>query len=508
MASRVVPLRLACGIVLALAQAVVAQEEEEDGKAELLAQFEEKLEALADDDEDAHEDLGKWCTANGLKDEAREVWEKLLAINGKSREARKALGYKLVQGKWLNEDEYRAFRGDIRIGGEWMSMKQYAKYLTTKQKVSDWDEMGPGGHRVDTVHFTVFTDEDEKLSKEIATAAEQWFVAFVELLNCRELPMPREIANIPTDGVDLADSVFLALAEDGGGMFKTSSNWRMTCWASGAVRVFLPNEDELTLTSQSAFLFKGIDRQVRLVAKTMSAGGRIRLEVVRHQGQWWKERSKLFGRSGERGVVFLPIVCDVVVVWRGSRNREPIEGKELVQEIGYRLAPVLAYRFVPGNPAWPGQMIAELFLRGVPSKSGTISFSKIEKIAMGAAYGQVERDGVGRYLNDKKFMKVKAGDRRTGRNTATFPVLYSVGLYAEGQKSGAGGSESMLACLFRSIAEGNPPKEAIEIASGVDFNEFQTKFARWVKAKAGQRGRSTGSAGPSRGRRGPSRGRR
>lgn len=502
MARNVVSVWLAFVIVLVLAPVAATQEQAQDGegKAELLAQFEEKMEALAPGDEEAHEELGEWCVQSGLEDKARKVWEKLLAINDKNRAARKGLGYKLVKGKWLNEDEYHVFRGDIHIAGEWMSMRQYAKYLTTKQKVSDWDEMGPGGHRVDTVHFMVFTDDDEERSKEIATVAEQWFVTFVELLNCREAPMPREVANIPTDGVDLEDSVFLALAENGGGTFRTSSSWKMTCWPSGALRIFMPNEDELTLSSRAAFLFKGIDQQQRLVAKTMSADERIRLEVSRDQGRWWKERSKLFGTPGERGVILLPIICDVVVVWRDIGRRELLDDKELVQEMGYRLAPVFAHRFAPRNPDWPGQMIAELFLRGTPSKSGTISFNKVDKIAMGAAFGQAERDGVGGYLNDRKFMKVKAGDRRMGRDMANFPMLYAVGLYAEGQKSAAGGSESMLACFFRSVAEGNDTKQAIETAAGGDFDAFQQKVTRWAKQKSGQRGRSSSGRPGGRGR--------
>ena len=494
MARKAVSVWLGCMIVLVLALGVVAQEEEEgDGTADLLAEFEEKFEALAEGDEEAHEELGKWCLKNDLEDQARDVWEKLLAINDKNRAARTGLGYKLVQGKWLDADEYHAFRGDIRIGGEWMSMKQYARYLTTKQKVSDWDEVKAGGHRVDTVHFTVFTDADERESKEIATTAERWYVACVELLNCREMPMPRKIARIPEDGVDLEDSVFLELAKDGGGVFKTSSNWRMTCWASGTVRLFMPNEDELTLTPRSAFLFKGIDKRVRLVAKTMSADDRIRLEVVQDKVRWWKERSKRFGRPFGRGETYVPIVGKVAVVFRGrGRKKDPLKGKELAQEIGYRLAPALSFRFAPGNDSWSGQMIAELFLRGVPSKTGTVNFGKVDKIAMGQAYGLVDRDGVIAFLNDKKFAGAKAGNRRTSRGSASFPMLYAMGLYAEGQKSGVRSGESMLASFFRSLAEDNPPRQAIEIASGGDFDAFEKKFTKWVRAKSGQRGRRRG----------------
>ena len=146
-------------------------------KPSALDEYQKRLAQLNQDDADAHSKLGAWARANGLKLQARGHFEKAIALNPNHAAARQALGYRLVGGKWLNEDEEMRARGLVKHDGQWMAPEAAARL--------------------------------KALQAELAIARERRMAAETELLKARELakqapqpqpPLDMPIYNSPYDG--------------------------------------------------------------------------------------------------------------------------------------------------------------------------------------------------------------------------------------------------------------------------------------------------------------------
>ncbi len=86
-----------------------------------LDEYDERASRLAPDDLDGWRSLGRWASHQGLSAQSRQAYEKVVAIAPDDAEARQGLGYVLVDGRWLTEEEgYRA-RGYVQFDGEWMT---------------------------------------------------------------------------------------------------------------------------------------------------------------------------------------------------------------------------------------------------------------------------------------------------------------------------------------------------------------------------------------------------
>jgi len=86
-----------------------------------LDEFDARAARLGPEDVEGWKSLGVWAAAQGLSSQARQAYQKVLEVAPNDLEARDALGYVRVEGKWLTEEEgYRA-KGYVRYNGEWMT---------------------------------------------------------------------------------------------------------------------------------------------------------------------------------------------------------------------------------------------------------------------------------------------------------------------------------------------------------------------------------------------------
>lgn len=69
-------------------------------------------------------ELGDWAAQEGFPAQAREAYEKVIAIAPNDAGARKALGYESVDGKWLTQEESYRAKGYVKYDGEWMSASE------------------------------------------------------------------------------------------------------------------------------------------------------------------------------------------------------------------------------------------------------------------------------------------------------------------------------------------------------------------------------------------------
>jgi multidrug resistance efflux pump len=86
-----------------------------------LDEYDARAGKLASADSAGWRSLGEWAAKQGLSAQSRQAYQKVLASVPDDPEARQALGFVLVDGRWLTEeDSYRA-RGFVKHGGEWMT---------------------------------------------------------------------------------------------------------------------------------------------------------------------------------------------------------------------------------------------------------------------------------------------------------------------------------------------------------------------------------------------------
>ena len=68
--------------------------------------------------------LAEWASQNGLPMNAHDAYEKALANSPDNAEARQALGYTMLNRRWLTEDEAYQASGYVKYNGEWMTPAQ------------------------------------------------------------------------------------------------------------------------------------------------------------------------------------------------------------------------------------------------------------------------------------------------------------------------------------------------------------------------------------------------
>ena len=85
-----------------------------------LATFGERAERLQPSDRDGWLALGLWARDASLDTQARQCFERALALDPQSAIAQAGVGNVLLNGRWLNPDEAYRARGYVRFEGSWM----------------------------------------------------------------------------------------------------------------------------------------------------------------------------------------------------------------------------------------------------------------------------------------------------------------------------------------------------------------------------------------------------
>jgi len=106
-----------------------------DRKPSVMQEYAGRAATLQHDNAAGHYELGAWARQNGLETQARAHFQTVLANDPNHAGAREALGYRLVDGRWLTEaDEMRA-RGLVLYDGQWMTPDAAAKLKTLQAEL-------------------------------------------------------------------------------------------------------------------------------------------------------------------------------------------------------------------------------------------------------------------------------------------------------------------------------------------------------------------------------------
>ena len=82
--------------------------------------YDERAGRLARWDINGWRDLARWATQHGLDRQASQAYERILAFEPDDPEAQGALGYVLLDGNWVTQEEAYRARGFVKYDGEWM----------------------------------------------------------------------------------------------------------------------------------------------------------------------------------------------------------------------------------------------------------------------------------------------------------------------------------------------------------------------------------------------------
>ncbi|HUT33585.1 MAG TPA: hypothetical protein VNE39_08910 [Planctomycetota bacterium] len=93
-------------------------------KATPLDVYRETAAKVKEDDADGRYKLGLWCQDQKLFREARQEFEKAIALDPNHKGARARLGYVQRDGTWLTEAEAKKADGLVRVGDKWVSEQE------------------------------------------------------------------------------------------------------------------------------------------------------------------------------------------------------------------------------------------------------------------------------------------------------------------------------------------------------------------------------------------------
>lgn len=86
-----------------------------------LDEYDELASRLGPQDAVGWRNLGRWASQQGLSSQSSQAYKKVLVIAPDDAEARQALGFVLLDGRWVTEEESYRARGYVKYDGEWMT---------------------------------------------------------------------------------------------------------------------------------------------------------------------------------------------------------------------------------------------------------------------------------------------------------------------------------------------------------------------------------------------------
>ena len=135
-----------------------------------LDEFDARAKKLDAQDVAGWRSLGLWASTKGLSAQSRAAYKRVLALAPDDREAREALGFVQVDGRWLTEEESYRARGYVKYDGEWMTPAevQLAKSDAAQDKARDDADKKAADAQFSASMDRLQKQEDEKRARDEA----------------------------------------------------------------------------------------------------------------------------------------------------------------------------------------------------------------------------------------------------------------------------------------------------------------------------------------------------
>ncbi len=102
-----------------------------------LEEYARRAAALRPEDADGWKELARWARSQSLNTQARQAYERVLAIAPSDPEANQATGRVQVGGRWVREEESYRAQGYVKFEGEWMRPAEQQAILQHRSAAAD-----------------------------------------------------------------------------------------------------------------------------------------------------------------------------------------------------------------------------------------------------------------------------------------------------------------------------------------------------------------------------------
>jgi hypothetical protein len=135
-----------------------------------LDEYDARASKLGREDVNGWRSLARWASMKGLSAQSRAAYKRVLAAAPDDKEAREALGFVQVDGRWLTEEESYRARGFVRYDGEWMTPAevQLAQSNAAREQARDETAQRASDAQFKSTMDRLQKQEDEKRAREEA----------------------------------------------------------------------------------------------------------------------------------------------------------------------------------------------------------------------------------------------------------------------------------------------------------------------------------------------------
>jgi len=133
-----------------------------------LDEYDARAGKLGPQDVNGWRSLAQWASTKGLSAQSRAAYQKVLAAAPDDKEAREALGFVQVDGRWLTEEESYRARGFVRYEGEWLTPAevQLAQSNAAREQARDEADKRASDAEFKANMDRLRTQEDAKRAQE------------------------------------------------------------------------------------------------------------------------------------------------------------------------------------------------------------------------------------------------------------------------------------------------------------------------------------------------------
>ncbi|MGE5344467.1 MAG: tetratricopeptide repeat protein, partial [Acidithiobacillales bacterium] len=135
-----------------------------------LDEFDARASKLGQQDVDGWRSLAQWASMRGLSAQSRAAYKRVLAVAPDDAEAREALGFVKLDGRWVTEEESYRARGFVRYDGEWMTPAevQLAQSNAAREQAREEADKRASDAQFKSTMDRLQKQEDEKRAQEEA----------------------------------------------------------------------------------------------------------------------------------------------------------------------------------------------------------------------------------------------------------------------------------------------------------------------------------------------------
>lgn len=141
-----------------------------------LDEYEDRAKKLKPEDANGWRELGRWAAHAGISTQSREAYEHVVRVAPNDAEAREALGFVQLDGRWVTEEESYRARGFVRYQGEWMTTAEVQVHEATaanEQAIRDAEQRAIDAE-VAQVKAEQEAQEQQERAEEAEEEAQRW----------------------------------------------------------------------------------------------------------------------------------------------------------------------------------------------------------------------------------------------------------------------------------------------------------------------------------------------